>query len=400
MKIVLFTEDYVKGGQNAFIAELVNSWPKEDEFVIVSNQRNKGLDLIRFRCKRKISFVVHNLDLDYAIASYYSNKFNHIRKILMSYGRYLLLIYQIIKIFKLLSRISPDKIIISNGGYPGGQTCRAAAIASLFASRWGKPIMVCHNLAIPIRPWTLLFERLIDQLVMVSVRCLVGVSLSTCHSLSLRISVHYHKKICLIYNGINVDDGPSEPPLMRNGFNCPKYFRLLCIANFEKRKGHEFLLLSLKEILKSCPNSILYLAGTGSSDRILELKNLAMDLGVQRNVVYLGHVDDISSLVETIDILLIGSQEFESFGLTALEGMNKCKPVVSTDTGGLPEVVDDGVTGYVCPKSNHMMFASKVISLLTDQPLSMRFGMAGYYRLVDRFNSIRMAQDYHQLLTK
>lgn len=399
MKIAILIEDYVKGGQNAFVSELINSWPEPDEFIIISNELNIGLDMIKYRCKKDFKIIKHKLDIDNIIALNLSARYKFLRKIFMAYGRYFLFIYQIYKMFRLINQVCPNHLIISNGGYPGGQTCRAAAVACLFSFRF-KPVLISHNTSIPIKIWQWPFEKIIDVLVLKSVKYFVVVSKHTYESIAHRFFGLSRNKLLVIYNGINPHEKKFDNLMSFDKETSLENYKLLCIANFEKRKGHEFLIKSFVEISKFFPKSKLLFAGTGSEERLLELKKFSEEMKVQDNLVFLGYVDDVYSLINTIDILLIGSQEFESFGLIALEAMNKRKPVVTTDTGGLPEVVDDGVTGFVCSKFDTSFYSSKVLKLLNDKSLRINFGLAGYDRLINKFDSTRMARDYYSLLVK
>ena len=108
-----------------------------------------------------------------------------------------------------------------------------------------------------------------------------------------------------------------------------------------------------------------------------------------------------SSLINQADVLLIGSQEFESFGLTAVEAMIRSKPIVSTNTGGLPEVLgSDDSCGYVVDRENMVEFAERTISLLKDKELRQSMGESGRVRAKKLFNADRMVQEYLNIVKK
>jgi len=400
MRIAIVVEDYVKGGQNAFVAELINGWPEPDEFVIVSNEENAGLDLIRYRVKKDCTFITHRLDMDYRLSIGTPAFLQPVRKIAMVYGRYVVQVIQVFLMRRLLSRILPDVVLISNGGYPGGQTCRAAAIAGIFCQHGGRPVMICHNIAVRRYFWQWPFEKIVDWLVCRGTAAIVAVSCCTERSLREHLGAMADNKLQTIHNGIE----PVIP--MALGYSIAADLELaadtkliLTIANFEKRKGHELLFRVIAQVVKEQPRTVLLLAGSGTPERTDELKAFVKSLHLDGKVFFLGHIEDIPSLVSQIDLLAVPSQGFESFGLIVLEAMAQRKAVVATNTGGLPEVVDDGVTGYICERSDVGAFAGKIVELLSDDGKRKACGCAGYERLQELFLGSRMAKDYRKCVT-
>jgi glycosyltransferase involved in cell wall biosynthesis len=88
-------------------------------------------------------------------------------------------------------------------------------------------------------------------------------------------------------------------------------------------------------------------------------------LGLAEFVRYVGVVDDVVPLLAAADVLLLPS-ETESFGLVALEAMASGVPVVASDVGGLPEVVEHGVTGFLAPVGDVDAMAAYCLELLKD----------------------------------
>jgi spore coat protein SA len=100
------------------------------------------------------------------------------------------------------------------------------------------------------------------------------------------------------------------------------------------------------------------------------------------------------------DVLVLPSQGQESFGYTAVEAMACSCPVVVTDVGGLPEVVDNGGSGYVIARHDVGALAERIVTLLQNQGLRQRMGVAGVQRYKQRFTASRMAEEYFSLLEK
>jgi spore coat protein SA len=121
---------------------------------------------------------------------------------------------------------------------------------------------------------------------------------------------------------------------------------------------------------------------------------------VAERIVLQGHRCDLGTLMTQADVLVLPSQGQESFGYTAVEAMACACPVVVTDVGGLPEVVDNGGSGYVIARHDVVALAERIIALLQDEGLRKRMGAAGVQRYRQRFTASRMAAEYFSLLEK
>ena len=395
VKIVIFCEDYVKGGQNMFVATLINSWPQDDEFIVVTNADNIGIDLIKRKLHKSCTIIKHNFNFMYRMSTKIGY---HILRVIMVYGRYIILYKQLLSIRKLLKGIAPDIVLVSNGGYPGGSTCRAAALTGLYDERWGKPIMVFHNTPVKPRIWEWHLEYYIDYLIEKAVSHLVTVSQDTCSSIKNRPALRNSKKLKVIYNGIEKPEILAVDSIIEE-LKLPHNSRvILTIGNLEKRKGHEFLVKAMLYIKKKNLNVHLLLAGNGNEERQKELQKLCNSMKLSDYIHFLGFRDDVASLVYQSEILLVPSQEYESFGLINLEAMVQKKPVVATEVGGIPEVVENDVTGYICKKDDPIFFAACVVDLLQNKEKSIKFGIAGFDRYKKYFTAHIMAENYIKLI--
>ena len=129
--------------------------------------------------------------------------------------------------------------------------------------------------------------------------------------------------------------------------------------------------------------------------------DLARELGVLDRIRLVGVVDDVAPYLRGADLLLLPSQT-EAFGLVALEALAAGVPVIASRVGGLPEVVQHGVSGYLFPKGDVEGMARQATELLRDRALAKRLGSAGaklaaeHYppeRIVPRFEEL-----YHRVL--
>ena len=133
------------------------------------------------------------------------------------------------------------------------------------------------------------------------------------------------------------------------------------------------------------PDIQVVIAGDGFERPDLEM--LAKDLKIDDCTEFLGWVPntDLPRFYRAAVASVIPSLE-EGFGIPAAEAMGCELPVVASDAGGLPEVVEDGVTGYVVPKGDADALADALHSLLDDPDLGRRMGVAGRNRSLERFS--------------
>jgi glycosyltransferase involved in cell wall biosynthesis len=151
------------------------------------------------------------------------------------------------------------------------------------------------------------------------------------------------------------------------------------------RKGIRFLIEAVATLRPKYPDLRLIIAGDGFERSSLE--QLAKDLGVDDRTQFLGWISnkDLPQYYRGCEVSVIPSLE-EGFGIPAAEAMGCEIPVVATDAGGLPEVVADGVTGFVVPKGDAGALADSIDRLLADPELRTRMGKAGRIRAVERFD--------------
>ncbi|MBW8890527.1 MAG: N-acetyl-alpha-D-glucosaminyl L-malate synthase BshA [Fibrobacteres bacterium] len=144
-------------------------------------------------------------------------------------------------------------------------------------------------------------------------------------------------------------------------------------------------------------DAVLILVGEGPTLR--EAKELAAQLGVQKHVRYLGKQLDIVSILGCSDVLLFPS-EVESFGLAPLEAMACELPVVATRTGGIPEVVEHLVSGFLAPVGDVETMASHAVELGRSKELRVAMGKAGRKAAEARFSPDLIIPQYEAIYRK
>ncbi len=171
------------------------------------------------------------------------------------------------------------------------------------------------------------------------------------------------KEIDVIYNFIDFnkfkksDKDHFKKAIAPNGEKI-----LVHISNFRSVKRAEDALYVFEKVQKQIPSKLMMI-GDGPERANLEV--LCRDIGLCDEIRFLGKQGAIEELLSVSDLFLLPSSN-ESFGLAALEAMALEVPVVSSNAGGIPEVNEDGVTGYLCDIGDVACMAEKAIHILSD----------------------------------
>ena len=152
---------------------------------------------------------------------------------------------------------------------------------------------------------------------------------------------------------------------LRENFAKSNEYLLIHVSNFRKVKRVEDVVKIFSEVSKVHPVKLLMI---GDGPKRFSAENLSRKLGVFNSVKFLGKLKVIEDLLSISDIFILPSKT-ESFGLVALEAMASRNVVISTNSGGLPEVNIHGVTGYLSDVGDTLKMSNDIISLLNDNNL-------------------------------
>jgi glycosyltransferase involved in cell wall biosynthesis len=161
--------------------------------------------------------------------------------------------------------------------------------------------------------------------------------------------------------------------------------RLLCVGRLIPIKGHIVLLRAFAEARQQLPELQLEIAGRGPLEPAL--KALARELGINDAVHFLGQVSPIQDAIEHAAVVVVPSMG-EGFGMAALEAMERSRPVIAADVGGLGELVRDGETGLLVPAGEAEPLRDAILRLAGDLDLAREMGAAGRRRALSRFLQI------------
>jgi len=199
------------------------------------------------------------------------------------------------------------------------------------------------------------------------------------------------RDIRVIPNFIDVDAARrSDRSALRASLAAPDEKIVIHVSNFRPVKRVAAVVEIFKRIHAKV-NSRLLMVGDGPD--LAEASQCARDAQLGDSVRFLGDQEQVVQLLSVSDLFLMPSAQ-ESFGLAALEAMACEVPVVASAVGGVPELVDDGVTGILCPPDDLMAMADAAIGLLTDDKRHSRMAQAARKRAVERFADTRIIPMY------
>ena len=202
--------------------------------------------------------------------------------------------------------------------------------------------------------------------------------------------------IRLIFNGTDLRRfSPATPSNGSADGSWGPHMIFACRQLFP-RKGIRFLIEAAARLKPRFPDLKLVLAGDGFERP--ELARLAEERGIARDVTFLGWVPNtaLPPYYRAAAVSVIPSLE-EGFGIPAAEAMGCEVPVVASDAGGLPEVVEHGVTGLVVPRGDSAALAEAIGSLLEDPARRRSMGAAGRARALQLFDWDRTAEQFEQV---
>jgi len=197
------------------------------------------------------------------------------------------------------------------------------------------------------------------------------------------------RPIEVIYNFV---DSKVFAPRRRSGMRlaAPDTRILMHASNFRPVKNIPIIIHVFAEVRKRL-TAKLVMVGDGPEKAAAE--HLARELGVERDVLFLGNQDCMEDLLPLADVFLLPSSS-ESFGLVALEAMSAEVPVVASNVGGLPEVVDHGLTGFLHDPGHVAGFVASALRLLENETLRRTMGRRARRVARERFNIDEMVSRY------
>lgn len=206
------------------------------------------------------------------------------------------------------------------------------------------------------------------------------------------------EKIIIIYNGI-----PQFPEYQLKNLNKKIRFELGIddnnmivgsVGRLEAQKNYDLLIKAASIMCQKIANVKFVIIGDGS--KRLELEKLIREQGLQNRIILAGWKTNIIDYIKNFDIFVMTSN-FEGMPIVLLEAMATKKPIIATNVGGVPEMIESGKNGNIVLSHNPVQFADEIQNLLTDKSSLKRYGENGYQIFANKFTVEKMIQQYEHL---
>jgi glycosyltransferase involved in cell wall biosynthesis len=238
-------------------------------------------------------------------------------------------------------------------------------------------------------------DRLLDRLLAPLAHAIIVNS----QAVARRFEWTHHKVRC-IHNGVDLVSITPRPasPFLRISLGLPEGVPVVAsVGRFVAFKGYVYLLEAARLVHRVAPAVHWLLVGDGELRG--ELEGNCRRLGIEPQVHFTGWREDVCDLLALCDIFVLPSLG-EPFGRVLIEAMAMKRAVVATDAGGVPEIVDDRVTGLLVPPADPAALADAITTLLSDPARARAMGEAGRARAETHFSLERHADQVMKLYTK
>ncbi len=198
-------------------------------------------------------------------------------------------------------------------------------------------------------------------------------------------------RITVVHDGIDVERVVKVPAEdIHQTFWFPKGAPVLVnVGALVGHKGQKFLVEAMAQVRRQVPDAQLVIFGEG--DLREPLSRQIRDLGLDKHVVLAGFRDDVHALTRSAELFVMSSVT-EGLGSAVLDAMALGLPVVGTRAGGIPEAVEDGVTGLLVPPGRADALAEAIVRMLNDPAARQRMGEAGRARVEAEFGVDRLVE--------
>ena len=162
-------------------------------------------------------------------------------------------------------------------------------------------------------------------------------------------------------------------------------------SRLSPQRGVQYFLEAAALVWQAFPEVTFVIAGGGTAEN--DLRRQAADLHMGDRIVFLGPRRDMERVYSIMDVFVNPCPNELGTGNTNAEAMAFGKAVVAVNRGGTPELVQDGITGFVVPPRNAPALAEATLRLLRDRDLAKRMGRAGRERILRDFTLERLVRE-------
>jgi glycosyltransferase involved in cell wall biosynthesis len=202
-------------------------------------------------------------------------------------------------------------------------------------------------------------------------------------------------RVRTVYNGLELHNGSDRRSngISRSTLGISKTAPIIVtVAHIRKVKGMDVMLRSAVAVCEAVPSTVFLIVGRVlEMECFQELQGMVRTLGLEKNVRFLGTVENVCPLLQECNIFCLPSRS-EGFSNALIEAMACGLPCVATDAGGNVEAVEEGRNGFIVPTEDPATLADRLLKLLTEPALAAKMGAAGRDIAQARFGSQRMIE--------
>ncbi|PKL70336.1 MAG: hypothetical protein CVV30_02965 [Methanomicrobiales archaeon HGW-Methanomicrobiales-1] len=314
--------------------------------------------------------------------------------------KYFFLFINTIILFRIIRKKKVTILHVNNGGYPGAQSTISMVIAARLCGITCI-VYVVNNIAVGYNSLDRRFDYVFDQIVVCWVKMFVTGSLYAGNALKKILKLPSNKIQC-IPNGIASRKVTETREQVIQRLHLPNNRLILSvIANLEERKGHIFLLKSLKQLKDMYPGisiPVCVIEGTGSTDKIL--KTFVDKNDLKTDVLFIPHEEQIFNLISASDCIILPSIKDEDFPNVILESMSLGKAIIASNFSGIPEQIEHMKSGYLVEPGDVSDLAMAIKFMLDHPEMKNLFGENAKVRFEELFKDKIAINHYRKIYNK
>lgn len=209
-------------------------------------------------------------------------------------------------------------------------------------------------------------------------------------------------KAIVICNGVDIGALNSREPRKETAWN--DYSAVGMVAHLRPQKRHIDFIHAAKKVKKILPQTKFFIFGGVFRTKVIldyvkYLRKAVREIGMENDIVFTGFCDDVLTRIQQMSLITLPSIN-EGSSNALLEAMALGRPVIASNSGGNPELVEDQVSGILVPPKNPVRLARAMIEILTNPERGRQMGEAGKRRVQKLFNITDCVRQYERLYQK
>jgi glycosyltransferase involved in cell wall biosynthesis len=207
-------------------------------------------------------------------------------------------------------------------------------------------------------------------------------------------------KITTIRNGVHLEENKRDVERWQKKSELgldPTKLTVGMVASFRPVKGQEYFVEAARLILNECPNTQFLIVGSKDSDYFFKVNEQIKKNDLSSHIHCVGHREDVSDILQTLDVFVLSSLH-EGFSNALIEALARGIPAVASDSGGNPEAIINGQTGFLVKPRDGKSLSVPIIRLLKSEALRKTMGNSAREDVANRFTHDAMVDAVSRLL--